>query len=117
MSSPENNIIEIKEEKDIEKAKEKSKKVESCVTIKFYIFFILSILFMAFFWYFISCFCAVFINIQIILIEDSFISIILSMLYPFVFNLLPGLFRIPALRAKNKDRKILYKFSLIVAAI
>ena len=72
---------------------------------------------MAFFWYFISCFCAVFINIQIILIKDSFFSLILSMFYPFVLNLLPGLFRIPALRAKNKDRKILYKFSLIVAAI
>ena len=37
------------------------------------------------------------------------------MLYPFGLNLLPGLFRIPALRAKNK--KCLYKTSLIVALI
>ena len=39
------------------------------------------------------------------------------MLYPFGLNLFPGFFRIPALRSKNKDKTILYKFSLILALI
>ena len=72
---------------------------------------------MLFFWYFISCFCAVYKNTQIILIKDTLISFGLSMLYPFGLNLFPGIFRIPALRAKNKNMKYLYQFSGIVALI
>ena len=37
------------------------------------------------------------------------------MLYPFGLNLLPGILRIPALRAKNK--KCIYKASLLIALI
>ena len=72
---------------------------------------------MGFFWYFISCFCAVYINTQIILIEDSIISFGLSMAYPFALNFIPGIFRIPALRAKNKDKECLYKISAVIALI
>ena len=39
------------------------------------------------------------------------------MLYPFGLYLLPGMFRIPALRAKNKDKKCLYQISTLVALI
>ena len=52
-----------------------------------------------------------------ILIKDTLISFGLSMLYPFGLNLIPGMFRIPALRTTKKDKKTLYKFSLIVALI
>ena len=52
-----------------------------------------------------------------ILIKDTLISFGLSMLYPFGLNLIPGMFRIPALRAVKKDKKTLYKFSRIVALI
>ena len=117
LSLSERNIIGIKEEKDIIKATEKSKKVHSCLKLKFSLFFILSIVFMLFFWYYISCFCAVYINTQIILIKDTLISFGLSMLYPFGLNLVPGFFRIPALRAKNKNRELLYKISLILSLI
>ena len=85
--------------------------------IKFFFYFIFSLLVLLFCWYFISCFCAVYINTQIILISDSFISFSLSMLYPIGLNLLPGFFRIPALRAKNKDKECLYKISKIIAII
>ncbi len=70
---------------------------------------------MVFFWYFISCFCAVFINTQLILIKDSLISFALSMIYPFGLNLLPGIFRIPAL--KNKNNICLFRFSNIIAIV
>ena len=72
---------------------------------------------MVFFWYFISCFCAVYKNTQMILIKDTLISFALSMLYPFGLNLIPGLFRIPALRAEKKDQKCLYKASQYIALI
>ena len=72
---------------------------------------------MLFFWYFISCFCAVYKNTQIILFKDTLISFGLSMLYPFGLNLLPGMFRIPALRAEKKDKMCLYNFSQYVALI
>ena len=72
---------------------------------------------MLFFAYFISCFCAVYKNTQIILIKNTLLSFTLSMIYPFGLNLLPGLFRIPALKASNKDKKCLYKISKIIAII
>ena len=117
LSLSEKNILLIKQEKDINLAFKKSKSIEKCITIKFIIFFILSISFLIFFWYFISCFCAVYTNTQIILIKDTLVSFGLSMLYPFGLNLLPGFFRMPALRAKNQDRKCLYKISGLIALI
>ena len=79
--------------------------------------FIISILFMLFFWYFISGFCAVYKNTQLILIKDTLISFGLSMLYPFGLNLLPGMFRIPALRSEKKDKKCLYTAGSLLALI
>ena len=72
---------------------------------------------MIFFWYFIVCFCAVYKNTQMILIKDTLISFALTMVYPFGLNLLPGMFRIPALRAQKKDKKCLYNVSSIIALI
>ena len=117
LSLSEKNILIIKQEKDINKAIIKSKSIEKCLKTKFFIFFIISIVLLTFFWYFISCFCAVYINTQIILIEDTLISFGLSMIYPFGLNLLPGFFRLPALKAKNKDKKCLYSTSKLVAFI
>ena len=116
LSLSENNILEIKKEHNEEIAKKKFKQIENCLKIKFIIFFILCLLFMLFFWYFITCFCSVYKNTQIILIKDTMISFGISMLYPFGLNLLPGILRIPALRAKT-DKKLLYKISLIIALI
>ena len=117
LSLSENNILSIKKEKDYTFAVKKSKDILRCVIIKFFFYFLFSLLVLLFCWYFISCFCAVYKNTQIILISDSFISFGLSMLYPFGLNLLPGFFRIPALRAKNKNRQCLYKISNLIAII
>ena len=72
---------------------------------------------MIFFWYFISCFCVVYKNTQIILIKDTLISFGLSMIYPFGLNIFPGMLRIPALKATNKSKKYLYQLSGFVALI
>ena len=117
LSLSEKQMLKIKAEKDYSKAKTKSKKIYLFLKIKLITFFILSFILMIFFWYFISCFCAVYENTQIILIKDTLISFFLSMVYPFGLNLLPGIFRIPALRAPKKDKKCLYKVSGFLALI
>ena len=99
LSLSEQNILTIKQEKNLKIANKKSKDVKSFILIKFIIFFIISTTFLIFFWYFISCFCGVYINTQIILIQDTIFSFLLSMIYPFGINLIPGIFRISALRA------------------
>ena len=117
LSLSEKDILSLKQEKDLKRATNYSKTIQSYIIIKFIIFFILSNILLLFFWYFISCFCAVYTNTQMILIKDTLVSFGLSMIYPFGLNILPGLFRIPALRAKNKDKKCLYKISTLVALI
>ena len=65
-------------------------------------------------WIYLGRFCAVYNNTQIILIKDTGISFGSSMVYPFILSFLPGIFRIPALRAKDKNRKCVYKFSYFI---
>ena len=117
LSLSEKQILLIKSEKNYLIAKKKSNSIKTCLRIKLSIFFILSFIFMLFFWYFISCFCAVYKNTQKILITDTLISFGFSMLYPFGLNLLPGIFRIPSLRAAKRDKKCIYKISGFVALI
>jgi len=117
LSLSETHILSIKQEKNLHKAKIKALEIQNCLKKQFIIFFILCLLFMLFFWYFISSFCAVYRNTQIILIKSTVISFGLSMIYPFGLNLIPGIFRIPALRAENKDKDCLYKFSQIISYI
>ena len=85
--------------------------------IKFIIFYLLSFIFLLFFWFYLSCFCAVYKNSQIYLIEDTLISFGLSLFYPIVLNLLPGIFRIPSLVNEKKDKKSLYDLSKIIQMI
>ena len=117
LSLSEKNILLIKQEKDVKIAINKSKKIEKCLSMKFLLFFIISTIFLIFFWYFISCFCAVYTNTQMVLIKDTLVSFAISMIYPIGINLLPGLFRIPALRSKTKNKKCLYKASRLIAFI
>ena len=117
LSLSEKQIINIKMEKDFLRAQKKSKEINKCIKIKLGIFFILSFILMIFFWYFIVCFCAVYKNTQMILIKDTLLSFALSMVYPFLVYLFPGMFRIPSLRAHKKDKKCLYKISSIIALI
>ena len=117
LSLSELQILTIKKSKTLFIALKNSKAILNCLRIRFIIFFILSFLFSFAFWYFIAAFCAVYKNTQIILIENTFLSFGLSMIYPFALNLLPGMFRLPALRDPKKDRQCLYKLSGLVALI
>jgi hypothetical protein len=105
----------VKQSLDIKKADLESIKVKKCLKIKRIIFMIIGCLLLLFFWYYLSCFCSVFINTQISLIKDTLISYCLSLIYPFGINLLPGLLRIPAI--KNKNQKFLYILSRFISLI
>ena len=117
LSLSEQNFLVFKKENNIKELRKKSKDVKRCLKIKLILFFFVNYLLLFLFWHFISCFCTIFVNTQLILICDSVISFCLSMLYPFLINLLPGIIRYPSLRAKNKDKECLYRTSVIIALI
>ena len=117
LSLSENDILSIKQIKSIKSSTRKANEVKAHLSIKFIIFFIVSFILTISCLYFISCFCAVYSNTQVVLIKDSMISFCLSMLYPFGLNIIPGIFRILALRAKKEDKICLYKFSQLISFI
>ena len=112
-----NSIIKLKNIKNNKrkKALEKTTKLINQLYCKFNIFYLISFLLLDLFWYFISAFCAVYNNSQILLFENTLTSFGLSLIYPFGLNLLPGIFRIPALRAKEKNKNCLYSFANFIS--
>ena len=112
LSLSEDSIISIKSKKGINFYK--CNKVIKCMKVKFCFFFIISFILLLIFWYYISCFCCIYENTQIHLFKDSLMSFIISLIYPVFINLLPGIFRIPALSNKKADKSCMYKFSQII---
>ena len=108
-------MIRVKKIKDKNESLRESAKLLRILKIKFNIYFFISFIFLIFFLYFISAFCAVYKNTQIILIENTLSSFLLSLLYPFGFSLLPCIFRIPALRDPKKNLQCLYDISKVIA--
>ena len=110
-SLSEKDIIKIKNDP---KNEDKVKQIQQCLYIKYIIFYILGLILLIFFWYYLSSFCAVFINSQIYLINNTIISLIISLLYPFFINFLPCTIRIISL---NKENKFFYNASKILQII
>ena len=107
------DIIDIKSLKNDENFDKQVAKARKYILIKYILFYVISFIFLFVFWFYISCFCAVYQNTQLYLIKDTIISFGLSLIYPFGYYLLPGIFRIPSLRCKNKNKECLYKLSLL----
>ena len=107
-------IIEIKKEKNKCNIKSRILMFLRVVIIKFVSFFIMSIIFLFIFWFYLSSFFFVFKNTQSYLIKISLISFFISIIFPFIFYLLPGAFRVPSLK---KSGECLYKISLILQLI
>ena len=68
----EKNIIEIKNDKNTIDNSEKLNKKLKCIKIKMNLFFIITFIFSIIFWYYLSCFGAVYKNTQIHLLKDTF---------------------------------------------
>ena len=84
------------------------------IKIKYAIFFILNFILLGLFWYYLTCFNAIYKNTQIYLIENTAISFAFSLFYPFVINIFPTIFRGCAIHSKNKNQHCIYKFSQII---
>jgi len=114
----EGEILEIKKLRLKKHFDKKVQDLNKKIKIKLLLYFILSTIFLLFFWYYISMFCAIYLNTQIHLIKDTLLSYASSFIEPFGIYLIPGLFRIPALsNRKKKNRYILYKISKILQMI
>ena len=118
-SLSEKNILQVKQEKkkNPKDINNKIKKLFICLKIKFAVFFIVTPIILIVFWYYITCFCAIYKNTQSHLIKDSLISFLMSLIYPFGLLLLPGIFRRIALKAEKADKNLLYKFSQLLEYI
>ena len=109
----EKNVLKIKNAKKEELIKI-FKSETKCINCKFIVYFIISFILLIIFWYYVGCFCAVYKNTQMHLINDTLISFGTSLIYPFCLYLIPGIFRIPSLQNKEKDGEYMYKVSLIL---
>ena len=107
----EDSFIRFRNQVKKEKLLISASKLKRTFKIKFLLFFIINLILLGCFWIYLSCFGAVYHNTQIYLIKDTLISFGTSLISPFGIYLLPGLFRIPSL--KNKNRKIMYRISKI----
>ena len=107
----EDNVIELKQDKDLENLSEKGKKVISTLKIKFILFFIINFIFILLFWYYLSCFSAVYKNSQYHLFKDTLICLGIGYITPFGTNLIIALIRVNSLKTYTKGNKILFNFS------
>ena len=108
-------IIELKRIKNKREMLGKSCQVYRRLMIRFNLFFFISLLLLVFFWYYVSTFCAVYKNTQIIYIINTLLCFCLTLCYPFILNLFPGIFRIPALKSSKKDNQCLYTIGNVLS--
>ena len=113
LSLSNDEIIDFKKDREEKNVDEKAKKLNSKIKIKFIFYFILSFIFLLFFCYYVSMFDAVYRNTQFLLLEDTLVSFGLSLIYPFFIFLIPGIFRIPALKDPQKKSEYMYRFSKV----
>ena len=106
----ERNLMNIKIQPSLD-ASEKAANNEKGKLIRKYIFFIMSFVFLGFFWLLLSSFGAVYQNTQIFVFENSLISFAISFLYEIFFNIFPCFFRITSLHSNDKSKECFYTFS------
>ena len=115
LSLSERLVIEVKFQHTYGKAEDKAEKVRRLFIIQNILFFSLSFIFLIFFWYYLSSFCAVYQNSQIYLIKNVLFSFGLSFLFPFVLYIIPSILRIFSLKSKNTEKVyIISKFIQII---
>ena len=98
----ERNIIQIKMQQTFAKANNIASKITRIILLKCIIFFILGVSFLIFFWMLLSSFGAVYKNTQIIVFENTLISFGISLIYPFIINIFPGILRVCSIGCKLK---------------
>ena len=111
------DVLEVKNQKNKSSAINMKKNKLKYMKIKFAIFFVLNFIMLGFFWYYLTCFNAIYKNTQVYLIENTFISFGFSLVYPFIINIFPTMIRTFSIHSENKDQECLYKMSQIIQLI
>jgi len=106
-------IMDFKQNQIKQGIKKRRTKLIFCLKIKFVLYFIISYIFLLFFWYYISIFGVIYKNTQYHLLKDTLISLGISFIHPFALYILPSLIRIHSLSNPKKKRICLYNFSKI----
>ena len=101
-------FIKLKEMEVYEKAQKESFAIHRSLVTRYIIFITVGIILLLFFWYYITCFCGIFHFTQNHLFLNAFLSFLFSMIYPFIYCLLPAMFRYLAFK---KNKKCYYNFS------
>ena len=107
-------IIRLKQNKKFHKLNEKKRRIKNILKIKFIFFFIVNIIFILFFWYYLSCFCAVYKNTQYHLIKDTLISFSIGYITPFGTNIITAFIRFYSLKRYNKKNRMLFRLSKLL---
>ena len=103
------DVIDEKKKRIIKNKNEDLKKFFRAILIKYILFYVISFIFLIFFWFYISCFCFIYKNTQKYLIKDTIFSFGLSLITPFIFYLISAVLRICSLKKRN--RHIMYLLS------
>ena len=107
------NILQVKHQLTRTQAEAVKISVLKCLNIKYAIFFIVNFILLILFWFYLTCLNDTYENTQIYLIENTFISFGISFAYPFIWNIIPSVFRSLALDTKKPDRECVYTVSKI----
>ena len=97
----EKQVLRIKNEETEEKANDEKKSLLKITIIKLCIFFSINIILLIFFWFYLTCFNAVYPNTQIFLVINTAISFVISNIIPLIYNLIPAFIRNDILTNKN----------------
>jgi len=111
------SIIKFKQNRSKKNINIRGTGLKNKIKIKLVFYFIISFIVLSLSGYYLTLFGAVYINTQIHLLKDTLISFGISFIYPFILNLLPGIFRIISLSNEKKRRKCLYSFSKLIQKI
>ena len=118
MALTEKSILELKNNDNNENNDDNNNNtILKILFYRFIFYFIISSLFLLLFFYYLSCFCAIYKNTQIHLIKDTIISFGISLLYPIGLFLIPGILRLPSLKAPKNNRNIMFDISKIIQKI
>ena len=107
----ENSIIEIKNQRTMQLSKNLKEKILKQIKIKIIIFYSLNFILLVFIWYYLSCFGVAFRNTQYILFWNTLISMLITLIFPFIFFLVLGILRIQSLKNNNEN---IYKISQLL---
>ena len=112
-----NSIRQVKKNKSIEGTKKQSVRILRCATFRIFLYYLFSFIFLIIFGFYVSCFCAIFENTQLLLIETMIISWFLSLVYPFIICFLTTIFRRGSLTCGKRGISCCYRINKILQLI